>query len=369
MYDPEIARFMQEDTYRGQTNDPLSLNLYSYCYNNPIRYWDPTGHVVSEWDRAHLTADEIKDLEKYTENWETGDSIAKAYAHAKAEALRNKYRNNNEIGSDDGYTYVTDSSDSSTAKIYSGDSGSISSNRYKAKETKTLKDTDIIESTSEDRIFTTAHEPFLGGGGGASIDEYIGLRKLIVEYGGMIEWNHKTRTATATLNHITKEYKIDDVNITLRNDRIIVDQDDFFKDFELKDYDTQDILGDWEKINHLGTVNKTFTAEEIRKSNHAENAAMFLIGLVTTGWPAALLTSAKIEKDYMTVNVQQIGGVYTKSYYARKIVNTDEKDLNVPVAYQYKWITIYYDSSEMTKDNMVYMSSMSDGGPRLSSNK
>ena len=36
MYDPKIARFMQEDTYRGDKNDPLSLNLYTYCVNNPV---------------------------------------------------------------------------------------------------------------------------------------------------------------------------------------------------------------------------------------------------------------------------------------------------------------------------------------------
>lgn len=46
MYDPKIARFMQEDTYRGQANDPLSLNIYTYCSNNPIMYADPTGHVA-----------------------------------------------------------------------------------------------------------------------------------------------------------------------------------------------------------------------------------------------------------------------------------------------------------------------------------
>jgi RHS repeat-associated protein len=45
MYDPKIARFLQEDTYRGDPNDPLSLNLYSYCANNPITYYDPTGHI------------------------------------------------------------------------------------------------------------------------------------------------------------------------------------------------------------------------------------------------------------------------------------------------------------------------------------
>ena len=45
LYDPKIARFLQEDTYTGTANDPLSLNLYTYCSNNPITYYDPTGHV------------------------------------------------------------------------------------------------------------------------------------------------------------------------------------------------------------------------------------------------------------------------------------------------------------------------------------
>ncbi|GAE90969.1 hypothetical protein JCM21531_4637 [Acetivibrio straminisolvens JCM 21531] len=48
MYDPKIARFLQEDTYRGDPNDPLSLNLYTYVKNNPLVYYDPTGHWP-EW--------------------------------------------------------------------------------------------------------------------------------------------------------------------------------------------------------------------------------------------------------------------------------------------------------------------------------
>ncbi|MDE6357797.1 MAG: hypothetical protein K2L15_04300, partial [Eubacteriales bacterium] len=38
-YNPVIARFTQEDTYRGD-----GLNLYAYCRNNPVYYVDPTGH-------------------------------------------------------------------------------------------------------------------------------------------------------------------------------------------------------------------------------------------------------------------------------------------------------------------------------------
>jgi RHS repeat-associated protein len=45
-YDSKIARFLSEDTYTGDPNDPLSLNLYTYCQNNPIMYWDPTGHYL-----------------------------------------------------------------------------------------------------------------------------------------------------------------------------------------------------------------------------------------------------------------------------------------------------------------------------------
>ena len=39
-YNPVIGRFTQEDVYRGD-----GLNLYAYCGNNPVRYWDPSGYV------------------------------------------------------------------------------------------------------------------------------------------------------------------------------------------------------------------------------------------------------------------------------------------------------------------------------------
>ena len=45
MYDPVTARFLQADTYLGNLNDPLSLNLYTYCLNNPQKYVDPSGHI------------------------------------------------------------------------------------------------------------------------------------------------------------------------------------------------------------------------------------------------------------------------------------------------------------------------------------
>ena len=54
MYDPLTARFLQEDTYTGTHNDPLSLNLYTYCHNEPLMYSDPTGHK-SLWKKIRDT--------------------------------------------------------------------------------------------------------------------------------------------------------------------------------------------------------------------------------------------------------------------------------------------------------------------------
>ena len=42
-YNPVIARFTQEDTYRGD-----GLNLYAYCHNNPVFYTDPSGNTCPE---------------------------------------------------------------------------------------------------------------------------------------------------------------------------------------------------------------------------------------------------------------------------------------------------------------------------------
>ena len=39
-YNPATARFTQEDSYYGD-----GLNLYAYCNNNPVNYYDPEGHA------------------------------------------------------------------------------------------------------------------------------------------------------------------------------------------------------------------------------------------------------------------------------------------------------------------------------------
>ena len=45
-YDPKIGRFTSLDVQQGNISDPLDMNRYVYCRNNPTKYIDPTGDGV-----------------------------------------------------------------------------------------------------------------------------------------------------------------------------------------------------------------------------------------------------------------------------------------------------------------------------------
>ncbi|WNY27824.1 RHS repeat-associated core domain-containing protein [Methanolapillus ohkumae] len=44
-YNPETFVFTQADSIIPNYYNPQSLNRYSYCYNNPMKYEDPSGHI------------------------------------------------------------------------------------------------------------------------------------------------------------------------------------------------------------------------------------------------------------------------------------------------------------------------------------
>lgn len=47
-YDPAIQRFITEDSYKGQSTKPFTLNSYSYCMNDPINHVDPSGNSFNK---------------------------------------------------------------------------------------------------------------------------------------------------------------------------------------------------------------------------------------------------------------------------------------------------------------------------------
>lgn len=65
-YNPYIGRFLSEDSYWGEDDNPLSLNRYTYAHNDPIQYLDPTGHAVlkkgAKGDGVVAVQEMLKDL-------------------------------------------------------------------------------------------------------------------------------------------------------------------------------------------------------------------------------------------------------------------------------------------------------------------
>jgi RHS repeat-associated protein len=46
VYDPVLGRILSPDNYIQAPDFTQNLNRYSYCFNNPLKYTDPSGHIV-----------------------------------------------------------------------------------------------------------------------------------------------------------------------------------------------------------------------------------------------------------------------------------------------------------------------------------
>ncbi|GBF32787.1 Rhs family protein [Desulfocucumis palustris] len=104
-YNPEIGRFITNDTYRGNIYEPWTQNLYTYCNNNPVNYVDPTGHFVKDdfdgngkfrYSTSVRTALERCGM-MWTEANISGDEKSKKYWHQLADCYRGKGPHPDEI--------------------------------------------------------------------------------------------------------------------------------------------------------------------------------------------------------------------------------------------------------------------------------
>ena len=88
-YAPDIGRFTSADRYAGKTTDPASLNLYTYCGNDPVNYTDPSGHsresnlasVEHAWEYNYIS------YEEYAANVRLNGGVPKANTRAKNNAV------------------------------------------------------------------------------------------------------------------------------------------------------------------------------------------------------------------------------------------------------------------------------------------
>ncbi len=60
-HNPDTGRFWSQDSFEGDGTDPSSLHKYTYCENNPVNAYDPSGHSA---DLAETGAEEALDAEE-----------------------------------------------------------------------------------------------------------------------------------------------------------------------------------------------------------------------------------------------------------------------------------------------------------------
>ena len=96
-YDPEIQRFTQEDTYKGDYKDPISLNAYAFCSNDPINNIDPSGHKSISKAAKKVVKNVAKSVKKVTSssgkstgnNSSSGSTSSSTTTSAPTGTLRN----------------------------------------------------------------------------------------------------------------------------------------------------------------------------------------------------------------------------------------------------------------------------------------
>ncbi|MBN2841922.1 MAG: RHS repeat-associated core domain-containing protein [Sedimentisphaerales bacterium] len=96
-YDPFLARFVQADSIIPNPGNSQALNRYSYCYNNPLKFNDPSGHAGEEpgllFSMYTGMMESLTNLFSSNSNPSTGEVISSSYRGAVAGANVQAYGN------------------------------------------------------------------------------------------------------------------------------------------------------------------------------------------------------------------------------------------------------------------------------------
>ncbi|MDP4118447.1 MAG: RHS repeat-associated core domain-containing protein [Bacillota bacterium] len=121
-YEPDSGRFVNEDPHWNIGNmiygdspskdNPTpdisaimqSANLYIYGMNNPIRWIDPSGKIVTDWDRAVLTKAQVDRIQYITDNWNSASKKQKGIWRDEVKGYRSKCLKSDEYTDDSGIT-------------------------------------------------------------------------------------------------------------------------------------------------------------------------------------------------------------------------------------------------------------------------
>ena len=151
-YNPSTGRFISRDSYAGKNEEPLSLNKYTYCHNNPLIYFDPTGNVISLSGLPQQQEDTLSYLQQLTDyplaidddgNVSINKDVILAVRYESGNELLERLINSSHvinievIDGNDGNAYSTDNYDNSINPDI-GSGGTVYFNPMKDIQIKTV---------------------------------------------------------------------------------------------------------------------------------------------------------------------------------------------------------------------------------------
>ena len=199
-YDPSTGRFTQRDKYLGNYTDPLSLNRYTYGHNNPIKYIDPSGYVVTEWDLKNCTPTQIAQIKAATDAWNNATTQAeKDAAHAAANAARSGNLSAGQYVSSEGYVRESNGTAATggSTNVYVGTVGSSATKSNTGVTTNAKTGSSSVLSQAESNI-ESAYNAWQGGY--ITFAQYIDNAAL--NLGGSIKSTGQINTNTRGLANI-----------------------------------------------------------------------------------------------------------------------------------------------------------------------
>lgn len=221
----------------------------------------------------------------------------------------------------------------------------------------------------------------------AANDKNVNLTDYVKNLkGATIMWNKSTNAAYVDYKGVQYTFSASDYEIN--NGKISANQnylDAVFKNkymsmklddaasknrfANIKNEEGYKIIGSLEVVSLCAEVNYTFSDgtnfEDYLKDlvKEASSSVIFLTGKGAGAVLSKAVSGAEALYEDETIDFDNYGGVYYRTYYARNIVDPSMQYTNAPVPYEFQYVTVYYSDSEMT--DPIYVDITGDPPIRL----